>query len=82
MIELLKAIIKINNKPIVMEVDSNAYVILSVLFYNIYRNMFKEIPFQSLNIKLKLYNGSIVTPVSKIFVTVNLDKRFISARLL
>ncbi|KYN21192.1 Uncharacterized protein K02A2.6 [Trachymyrmex cornetzi] len=70
-IEPIKATIKINGKLIVMEVDSGAG--MSVLSYNIYQNTFKEIPLQSSNIKLKIYDGSIITPVGEIFVTENFE---------
>lgn len=78
-IESIKATIEVNGKSIVMKMDSGAG--MSVLSYNIYRNTFKEITLHSSNIKLKMYDGSIVTPVGEIFVTANFGKRFVPARL-
>lgn len=63
-----------------MEVDSEAG--MSVLPYNLYQKTFKNIPLQSSIIKLKMYDGSIVTPVGEILVTVSLGKRSVPAKLL
>lgn len=52
-VEPLKVSLKINNKPIIMEVDSGAG--MSVLPYNLYQEVFKNIPLQSSIIKLKMY---------------------------
>lgn len=79
-IEPLKVSIKINNKPIVMEMDSGAG--MSVLPHKLYQEAFKDITLQSSIIKLKMYDSSIVTPVGEIQVIATLGKHSVPARLL
>lgn len=47
---------------------------MSVLPYKLYQEAFNHIPLQSSIIKLKMYDGNVVTPVGEIQVIATLGK--------
>lgn len=65
-----------------MEMDSGT--VISVLPHKLYQEAFKDIALQSSIITsiIKMYDGSIVTPVGEIQIIATLGKHSIPARLL